>query len=121
MRGEGIRFNHKRYSHELLTESNGQQFDIRYDPRDLSHIWVYGEGGAHVCKANSKGLHPTKEETEQVISGRKRVKKRLKKDLKDKQTAGEDFIQKSDPNKEIAKKIDKQPLLKLRKHFHERD
>jgi putative transposase len=121
MRGEGIRFNHKRYSHELLTESNGQQFDIRYDPRDLSHIWVYGEGGALVCKANSMGLHPTKEETEQVISGRKRVKKRLKKDLKDKQTAGEDFIQKSDPNKEIAKKIDKQPLLKLRKHFHERD
>lgn len=121
MTGQGIRFQNRRYSHEVLTESNGQQFDIRYDPRDLSHIWVYGEAGSLVCRARCMGLRPTMEEAEQVISGRQRVKKRLKKDLKDKQAAGEDFIDKEDPKLETSKKADSPPHIKLRKHFHERN
>jgi putative transposase len=121
MRGEGIRFDNKRYSHEVLTESIGQEFDIRYDPRDLTYIWVYGEGGILVCQARCMGLHPTKEETEQVISGRQRVKKRLKKDLKEKKAAGEIFVAKPDPDSDITKKVDRPPQIRLRKHFHERD
>jgi putative transposase len=61
MKGDGLRFDNKRYGDELLTESVGEEFDIRYDPRDLSHIWVYGKSGNLVCKARLLGLHPTKE------------------------------------------------------------
>jgi len=122
MRRDGIRFDNKRYSHELLTESMGVEFDIRYDPRDLSHIWVYGQGGILICKAAFMGLHPTKEQTEETISRRQRVKKRLKRDVRDKRDAAEEFIAKPDVDRMVDRKTDDKEQLKrrLRKHFHER-
>jgi hypothetical protein len=123
MKGEGLRFDNKRYSHELLTESIGQQFDIRYDPRDLSHIWVYGEGGVLVCKAKCMGVHPSKEQIKETIARRRRIKKRLKKELQEKQSAGEQFVRKPEIDKPVENSIEKEPRIKrrLRKHFHERE
>ncbi len=95
---------------------------IRYDPKDKSHIWVYGEAGELVCKAGLLGLHPTEEETKEVISKRQNVKKRLKRDLKDKQAVGEEFIKKTNIDSVKKKNSDKeQPKLRLRRHFHERE
>ena len=66
------------------------------------------------------GLHPTEEETKEVISSRQRVKKRLKKDVKDRQAAGEEFISKpeSEPIKDTPGS-DKKHQVRLRRHFHE--
>lgn len=122
MTGVGIRFDGRRYSHEVLTESNGERFGIRYDPRDTSHIWVYGEGGKLVCKAECKGLNPTKEEAAETISNRQRVKKRLKKDVKAKQIKGDEFLSEPEQEEPVTEKIDdKQPRRRLRRHFHERN
>ncbi len=120
---DGIRFDNKRYVHELLTESIGQEFDIRYDPRDLSCIWVYGEGGDFVCKAELRGYHPTEEETKEVISNRQRVKKRLKAEVNDKTAAGDEFLLKPEPKpaKGTQGSDKRKEQVRLRRHFHERE
>lgn len=122
MHRDGIRFDNKRYSHEVLTESIGEEFDIRYDPRTLEHIWVYGLGsGSLICKADFMGLHPSNEQITETIARRQRVKKRLKKDLTDKKAAGETFISSASHNTDAPSQTkEQQPQRRLRKHFHER-
>lgn len=119
---DGIHLFNRRYSHEMLTESIGQNFDVRYDPRDFSTIWVFGSSGKFLCKATAQGIHPTKQEIETVMSNRQRVKKRLKLEVKDKQSAGEEFIG-SNSNDKIVQ-IKKEPpknTMRLRLHFYERN
>ena len=119
---DGIHLFNRRYSHELLTESIGQRFDVRYDPRDFSIIWVFGSSGQFLCKATAQGIHPTKQEVETVMSNRQRVKKRLKLEVKDKQSAGEEFIGSggSDNTVQIKKEPPKK-TVRLRLHFYERN
>ncbi len=123
MHRDGIRLDNSRYSHELLTESIGEEFDIRYDPRDLQHIWVYGLGsGSLICKADFMGLHPSKQQIEETIARRQRVKKRLKKDMNNKREAAETFMSSPDTGTDRPSPTDEkqQPKRMLRKHFHER-
>lgn len=122
MRRDGIRFDNNRYSDELLTQSIGERFDIRYDPRDLSHIWVYGEGGALICKAKQMGVHPSKEETQNTIARRQRVKKNLKRELHDKRKFSEGFLAKPGSGEVLQNPTgnSQQVQRRLRKHFHER-
>lgn len=119
---DGIRLDHRRYSHELITESIGKPFDVRYDPRDHSHIWVYAESGNLICKAKFMGLHPSAEETQNKIARRRSVKKRLKKEIKETQAVGEEFIRKDSNEKPDQKSEPTQRIKRrLRKHFHERN
>lgn len=123
MHRDGLRLDNRRYSHELLTESIGEEFDIRYDPRDLEHIWVYGLGGGNlICKADFMGLHPSREQIAETIARRQRVKKRLNKDLNDKKEAGEAFVSKPALSAALPRQTNEQqqPKRRLRKHFHER-
>jgi putative transposase len=125
MHRDGLRVFCQRYTHELLTESIGQEFDIRYDPRDLASIWVYGSGGALVCKADTAGIHPTRKETGELIEKRQSTKKRLKKELAEKVTAAAGFVTKASPpaaNNPNQNSNSVVPTTKrLRKHFHERN
>jgi len=119
---DGIHLFKRRYSHESLTESVGLKFDVRYDPRDLSSIWIYGTESKFICRATTQGIHPSEQEIKTTISNRQRVKKRLKLEVKGKRSASEDFLQAFNreqvpkSNEESAKK-----KVRLRKHFHERN
>ncbi|HMO21406.1 MAG TPA: Mu transposase C-terminal domain-containing protein [Candidatus Melainabacteria bacterium] len=98
--------------------------NVRYDPRDHSHIWVYGENGSLVCKAKFMGLHLSAEQTQETIERRRSVKKRLKREVKEKQTTGEEFIRKDNSDDKPADKKtepEQQVKRRLRRHFHERD
>lgn len=119
---DGIRIDHRRYSHELISQSIGQHFDVRYDPKDHSHIWVYGENGNLICKASFMGLHPSAQQTKETIARRRSVKKRLKKEVKEKQIAGEDFIRKqAEEPADKTPEPEQQVKRRLRRHFHERN
>jgi hypothetical protein len=120
---DGLRIFNRRYTHELLSESIGQEFDIRYDPRDVSSVWVYGTGGKLICQAKTLGVHPSRQDTEQVISNRQRVKKKLKKEISDKINAAEEFFQKPSIGKISKAKTaeEQESKRRLRKHFHERN
>jgi putative transposase len=118
---DGIHFSKQRYSHDLLSESVGQQFEVRYDPRDRSRIWVFGSGGKFICQATAQGIHPNEKDIETVMSNRQRVKKRLKLDVKDRQFAGEKFLDENSAKQDTStKKQAPKKTVRLRKHFHER-
>ena len=125
MHRDGLRVFCQRYTHELLTESIGQEFDIRYDPRDLTSIWVYGSAGALVCKAETAGIHPTKKETGELIEKRQSTKKRLKKELVEKVAAAAGFVSKAAPTADRNSDQNSNSVgpttKRLRKHFHERN
>lgn len=122
---EGIHFKNRRYSHLLLTQAIGEEFTIRYDPRDLSNIWVYQEEGKLLCKAGSADLLESEMEPGDLIAKNSRIKKELKKKIKDKNTAADAFVStgekvlKEAPAPETHS-TDNVVKLKLRKHFHEK-
>lgn len=121
---DGIRFKNRRYSHLLLTESNGQEFTIRYDPRDLSNIWVYEEEGKLLCKAGSADLLESEMEPGDLIAKNSRIKKELKKKIKAKNDLAQAYVTGGDGRTEAL--VPEMPVtdnvvkLKLRKHFHEK-
>ena len=121
---EGIRFKNRRYSHLLLTQSMGQEFTIRYDPRDLSSIWVYEEEGKLLCKAGSADLLESEMEPGEMIANNARTKKELKKKIKDKNAKADSYVTTEEGRKEApvpqTTSTDNVVKLKLRKHFHEK-
>jgi putative transposase len=121
---EGIRVNNRRYSHLLLTQSIGQEFTIRYDPRDLSSIWVYEEEGKLLCKAGSADLLESEMESGEMIANNARTKKELKKKIKDKNAVADAFVATQEGRKETpaseTTSTGNVVKLKLRKHFHEK-
>lgn len=122
---DGIRFKTRRYSHLLLTQSIGQEFTVRYDPRDLSSIWIYEDEGKLLCKAVSADLLESEMEPGDLIAKNSRIKKELKKKIKDKNTAADAFVNaeekflKEAPAPEMIT-TGNVVKLKLRKHFHEK-
>lgn len=125
MWGDGIRFKNRRYSDMTLSQSRGQEFTIRYDPRDLSCIWVYGEEGKLFCKATCSELTGVSPDPELIIAENARVKKELKKKVTGRRQSASSFVgEASDVQQEPKKEqptSSKQPKMKLRKYFHERN
>lgn len=122
MRPDGIRFNQNRYSDMSLSQSVGQEFSIRYDPRDLSSIWVYGEEGKLVCKATCAELTGRPMSAEEIFAERARVKRELKARVKSRHKAAEDFVGAeviAHPRQSKSEQS-QPPAVKLRRHFHER-
>jgi putative transposase len=121
---DGIRFKNRRYSHLLLSQSNGQEFTIRYDPRDLSTIWVYEEEGKLLCKAGSADLLESEMEPGDLIANNSRTKKELKKKIKVKNAVADAYVAAEEGRKEASVPetalSDNVVKLKLRKHFHEK-
>ncbi|MEW6505702.1 MAG: Mu transposase C-terminal domain-containing protein [Chloroflexota bacterium] len=121
---EGIRLKSRRYSHLLLTQAIGQEFTIRYDPRDLSSIWVYEEEGKLLCKAGSADVLESEMEPGEMIANNARIKKELKKKIKDKNAVADAFVTTKEGRKEApvlqTTSADNVVKLKLRKHFHEK-
>ena len=121
---EGIRFKNRRYSDLLLTQSIGQEFTIRYDPRDLSSIWVYEEEGKLLCKAISADSLESEMELSGLMAKNARTKKELKKKIKEKNAAADAFVKAEEVRKEPpapeTTSTDNVVKLKLRKHFHEK-
>jgi len=120
---DGIRFKNLRYSHLLLTQSMGEEFTIRYDPRDLSSIWVYEEEGKLLCKAVSADLLESEMGLSDLMAKNARTKKELKKKIKEKNAAADAFVKDEDRKQAPAPEAtstDNVLKLKLRKHFHEK-
>lgn len=121
---EGIRFKNRRYSHLLLTQAHGEEFTIRFDPRDLSSIWVYEQEGKLLCKAVDADSVASEEELSDVMARNARTKKELKTKIKRKNAAADDFIAEEDRSKQATApetiNNDNVVKLKLRKHFHEK-
>lgn len=121
---DGIRFKNNRYSHLLLTQAHGQEFTIRYDPRDLSSIWVYEEEGKLLCKAIYADLLESEMEPGDLIEKNSRIKKELKKKIKNKNAVADGYVAaveepKQAPAPETAG-TSNVVKIKLRKHFHEK-
>lgn len=120
---DGIRFKNRRYSHLLLTEANGQEFTIRYDPRDPSIIWVYDEGKL-LCKAGSADLLESEMELSDLMEKNARTKKELKKKIREKNAVADAYVQAERRQKQApvteTPPTDNVVKLKLRKHFHEK-
>lgn len=124
MWGEGIRFKGYRYSDMSLSESRQQEFTIRYDPRDLSCIYVYGDEGKLVCKAACSELTGESPSSEAIIAERLRVKRKLKKTINDRRLAADALLEQLKATIPIAPPqppaITTTQPIKLRKYFHER-
>lgn len=119
---EGIRFKHRRYSHLLLTQAHGEEFTIRFDPRDLSSIWVYEQEGKLLCKATDADLFESEQDVSHVMERNAKTKKNLKAEIKKKNTAAKDFIAGDEAckNLPVEEPANRAVKLKLRKHFHEK-
>lgn len=123
---DGIRFNKRRYSDLLLSESVGVEFSIRYDPRDLSCIWVYGEEGRRFCKATCAELTGEKLDSAEIISTRTNIRRDLKTKVRGKRLVGDaalsglDADQERDRGREAVSGDAREPARRLRKHFYER-
>jgi putative transposase len=121
---EGIRFNNTRYSHILLTQAHGEEFSIRYDPRDLSSIWVYEQEGKLLCKAVEADLVASERDISDVMARNARTKRELKTTIKKKNTAANEFVSSEEGSKSAAvpevANTSNVVKLKLRKHFYEK-
>lgn len=124
MWNEGIRFNNRIYSDMVLNGAVGQEFTIRYDPRDLTFIWVYAEEDKLLCRASCAELTGVEEDNEQIFEERASIKKRLKKQVSKRKSKADTFVGLPPP---VAEKTESEAphvgnvvKLKLRKHFHEK-
>lgn len=121
---EGIRFKNRRYSHLLLTQAHGEEFTIRFDPRDLSSIWVYEQEGKLLCKAVDADLVGSEQELSDVMARNARTKRELKTKINKKTATAKEFVAEDDSRKQaqapVAACPDNVVKLKLRKHFHEK-
>lgn len=123
---DGIRFKNFKYSDMTLSESVGQEFSIRYDPRDLSAIYVYGEEGKLFCKATCAELAGSGPTPEAIIEERSRIKKKLKKEISERRQAASLLLQDVKPTQKSPEEATSQTeclvqKMKLRKYFHERN
>lgn len=121
---EGIRFKNRRYSHLLLTQAHGEEFTIRFDPRDLSSIWVYEQEGKFLCKAVDADLVGSEQKLSDVMARNARTKRELKTKIKKKKATANEFVADEDNHKQApvpeAACTNNVVKLKLRKHFHEK-
>lgn len=120
---DGIRFNNHRYSDMTLSESVGQEFTIRYDPRDASSIWIYAEQGNFLCKASCAELSGQTLEPRAIFKERARVKRELKGQVKKRLNAASDFVREGEvklPAALVPLSVET-PARRLRRHFHERN
>jgi putative transposase len=123
MTGEGIRFQNRRYSDMKLSGSVGEEFSIRYDPRDLSCIWVYAEEGKLLCKATCAELSGARVPPREIIAERMRVKNELKRKLQRYRTTADAFANQEDREQifEREKVEGTKSTKRLRRYFHERE
>lgn len=121
---EGIRFKNRRYSHLLLTQSHGEEFTIRFDPRDLSSIWVYEQEGKLLCKAVDADLVASEQDVSDVMARNARTKRELKTAIKKRNAAANEFVSGEEDRKQPpvpeVENTNNVVKLKLRKHFHEK-
>lgn len=124
MWNEGIRFNNRIYSDMLLNRAVGQEFTIRYDPRDPTFIWVYAEEDTLLCKAACAELTGVEEDHDQIFEERASIKKGLKKQVAKKRSNADAFVGLpplvAEKTESEAPSVGNIVKLKLRKHFHEK-
>ena len=120
---DGIRFKNRRYSDLVLIQSIGEEFTIRYDPRDLSTILIYEDEGKLLCRAGSADVLESEMGTSEVMANNARVKRELKKQIKQRTTKASAYVQEEEASKPVSTTEAKPPAvlqIKLRKHFHEK-
>jgi putative transposase len=96
---DGIRLENLRYFHLNLVAYIGESITIRYDPNDLTEIWVYDEQNKCICKAVCEEFQDqciTYEELKKIRTNRK---KDLKKEINYKVKKAHQLINKIDAPK----------------------
>jgi len=78
------------YRSDLLMEHQGEMVVYRYDPRDLSCVYVYSGDGAFLCKAQK--TRRTAWNDEEAIKTIKRLKKKKRKSIQAEREAHEEII-----------------------------
>lgn len=87
---DGIRFDTFRYFDFALGAYVGEEVSIRYDPRDMSEIYVYAEG-QFLCKALCAELAGREVTIEEIIRNRRARKRELKASITDRLAAAEEW------------------------------
>jgi putative transposase len=111
---DGIRLENLRYFHLNLVAYIGESITIRYDPNDLTEIWVYDEQNKCICKAVCEEFQDqciTYEELKKIRTNRK---KDLKKEINYKVKKAHQVI-----NKIEAPKNNKDKKTKLKFKLYE--
>ncbi len=117
---DGIRFKTFRYFDLELSKYVKQYISVRYDPRDMSEIYVYADG-TFVCKAACKELEGREVELREIIKERALRKKEVKSAVQERQQLANQYLYKS-PTAEstIEKPAKAEPSRRIFKYFYER-
>jgi putative transposase len=123
VRRDGIRFKTFRYFDLPLSKYGKEEVSIRYDPRDMSEIFVYADG-KFACKAFCKELEGKETSLREIIRERAIRKKEVKAAVLERQKLAElslSLLQTS-TNKDIAEPAAKaEPTRRIFKYFYERE
>lgn len=100
---DGIYFSGLRYFHPNLAAYVREAVSIRFDPKDLTEIWVY-EGRQLLCKAVCEELQDKSISYEELKRIRTNRKKELNKEIKAKLSMAQQVLDEAVELKEITKK-----------------
>jgi putative transposase len=121
VRRDGIRFKSFRYFDLELSKYVKEEVSIRYDPRDMSEIFVYADGG-FVCKAYCRELEGKETSLREIIRERAVRKNEVKAAVQERKMLAATLLTPSTAKKEIAENtIKTEPTRRIFKYFYERE
>lgn len=125
VRRDGIRFKTFRYFDLALSKYVTEEVSIRYDPRDMSEIFVYADG-AFVGKAYCRELEGKETNLREIIRERKRLKNEVKAAVLERQKLAQAAFAaaaiKMESQPAVAEQTSKnEPTRRIFKYFYERE
>lgn len=125
VRRDGVRFETFTYFDLELSKYVKQQVSIRFDPRDMSHIYIYADGG-FVCKAGCKELEGKEVSRSELIRERANRKKQVKDAVTERQQLAKEHVWKrsvtaAGNEKRSESSVKAEPKRRIFKYFYERE
>jgi putative transposase len=122
MRRDGIRFKTFRYFDVALSKYVKEEVSIRYDPRDMSEIFVYADG-KFVGKAFCRELEGKETNLIEIIRERTRRKNEVKAAVLERQKLAQPLLSVAPitvGRDNTEKAVETQPTRRIFKYFYER-
>ena len=121
VRRDGIRFKTFRYFDLSISKFVTEEVSVRYDPRDMSEIYLYADG-TFVGKAFCRELEGKETSLREIIRERTRRKKEVKAAVLERQALAQvhlSFGPTPSPKTEMTAKVE--PTRRIFKYFYERE
>lgn len=120
VRRDGIRFETFRYFDLALADYVGDEVAIRYDPRDLSKIFVFADKG-FLCEAICAELAGRQVTLEEIIRERRRRKKEIREAIQQRIQAAESWINMAIPVVQVPPPVPPKPNSekRIKRYIHE--